>query len=89
MDCYDEILEVSHKKQEIREFMLDLTDLINKKSKTLTNLQFRNCLILTLAIWNPRFIDSYYRRGKEVNQLEKNCKAELIEIFKSEFRDFK
>jgi len=87
MDCYDEILKMSQEKEQITKFITYLTDLINKKSKYLTELQFKNCLILTLAIWNPIFIDSYFSKGTELNQLDKKKKAILLELLKSEFRE--
>lgn len=88
MDCYDEIIKLSQEKEQINNYMRCLVDLINKKSKGLTELQFKNCLILTLAIWNPKFIDLYFIEGKNIKHLQKNKKALLIEILKSEFRDF-
>ena len=87
MDCYDEILKISQENDRINKFVTYLTDLINKNSKNLTELQFINCLILTLAIWNQKFIDLYLSKGKETNFLPKNKKALLITILESEFRD--
>ena len=87
MDCYDEILKISQEKEQITKFITCLTDLINKKSKNLTELQYKNCIILTLAIWNPKSIDSYLSKGTELNQLDKKKKAILLELLKSEFRD--
>jgi hypothetical protein len=88
MDCYDEIIELTRENDRLNMFIINLAELINKKSKSLTNLQFKNCVILTLAIWNPNFIDSYFSKGKKVNQLEENKKALLIKLLKSEFGDF-
>ena len=85
MDCYDEILKTSQERGQTSEFMTQLTDLINKKSKILTELQFKNCLILTLAIWNPKFIDTYFSKGNETNKLDENKKEMLIKLLKSEF----
>lgn len=88
MDFYDEILKLTQEKEQTTKFITYLTDLINKKLKTLTELQFKNCLILTLAIWNPKFIDSYFSKGTELSQLDKKKKAILVELLKSEFRDY-
>ncbi|MFX1420446.1 MAG: hypothetical protein ACFE9N_16195 [Promethearchaeota archaeon] len=88
MDCYDEILKLSQEKKGIINFMIHLSNLINKKSKNLTELEFKNCIILTLAIWNPEFIDLYCYEGLRVNQLDKNKEAQLINVLKSEFRNF-
>jgi len=60
MDYYDEVLKTFEEKDQIPKFITYLTDLINRKSKFLTELQFKNCLILSLAMWNPKFIDSYF-----------------------------
>ncbi|MFX1501655.1 MAG: hypothetical protein ACFFDH_11885 [Promethearchaeota archaeon] len=86
MDCYDEILNRVQDTNQINKFTEYLTDLINKKSKNLTELQFKNCLVLTLAIWSPKFIDLYFSEGKKINQLKINKKLKLIELLKSEFR---
>jgi hypothetical protein len=87
MDCYDEILEFACGSDKTNNFIKSLTHIINKKSDLLTTLQFKNCLILTLAIWNPRFIDTYFIKGKRADKLDKNKKRILIELLKSEFRD--
>ncbi|MFX1426298.1 MAG: hypothetical protein ACFFBE_07585 [Promethearchaeota archaeon] len=88
MDCYDEILNLYSEKRGINKYISYLIDLINKKSKNLTELQFRNCLILVLAIWNPKFIDLYGSEEKEAKYLRENEKGILKKILKSEFEDF-
>ena len=85
MDCYDEILKLYHEKDKIDNFLLYLTELINKKSKFLTELQFKNCIILTLVIWNPNFIDAFFGKGEEIRELDKYKKEVLIKLLKSEF----
>jgi len=87
MDYYDEILEYSNMNGNPSNYILLLTNLINNKSEQLTQIQFKNCLILILAIRNPRFIDSYFTKGKRVNKLDKSQKQLLIEVLKSEFGD--
>ncbi|MFX1313886.1 MAG: hypothetical protein ACFFHD_14950 [Promethearchaeota archaeon] len=87
MDCYDEILKISQRSDRINKFIRHLTELIIKKSKNLTELEFKNCLILTLAIWNPKFIDPYFNRGEKVTKLDKNKKQLLVELLKLEFRE--
>lgn len=87
MDCYDEILKVYHDKDRIDKCLKYLIELINKKSKKLTKLQFKNCLILTLVIWSPKFIDTYFSKGKEISKLDKDKKEMLIKLLKSEFKD--
>ncbi|MFX0024118.1 MAG: hypothetical protein ACFE9S_17455 [Candidatus Hermodarchaeota archaeon] len=88
MDCYDEILEISQENDQLNMYIIYLAELINKKANSLTSLQFKNCVILTLAIWNPKFIDSYFSEGEKANQLEENRKALLINLLKSELSDF-
>ncbi|MFX1278001.1 MAG: hypothetical protein ACFFA3_01195 [Promethearchaeota archaeon] len=88
MDCYDEILEIYQKNNKKDRFITYLTYLINKKSKVLTELQFQNCLILILAIWNPKFIDLYVREGEDAKSLQQEKKEKFIKILKSEFKDF-
>ena len=85
MDCYDEILELYHEEAQTDHFLKYLTELINKKSKALTKLQFKNCLILTLAIWNPKFIDTFYGQGNEIKKIDKGQKEQLKKLLKSEF----
>ncbi|MFX1419349.1 MAG: hypothetical protein ACFE9N_10555 [Promethearchaeota archaeon] len=87
MDCYDEILKMSLDNDRINKFIRYLTDLINKKSKNLTDLEFKNCLILTFAIWNRKFIDPYFSKGEKVDKLSENEKELLIKLLKLEFRD--
>ena len=87
MDCYDEILKIYHEKDRVDKCLKYLTELINKKSKSLTELQFKNCLILTLAIWSPKFIDVYFSKGKEIRKLDENKKEMLNKLLKSEFID--
>ncbi|MFW9973533.1 MAG: hypothetical protein ACFFDF_25355 [Candidatus Odinarchaeota archaeon] len=89
MDCYDEILKISQDENDINKYIQYLTDLINKKSKYLTELEFKNCLILTLAVWNPKFIDRYFSKGKSVNNLNKNKKDMVIKLLELEFRNLK
>jgi len=89
MDCYDEILKISQDENDINKYIQYLTDLINKKSKNLTELEFKNCLILTLAVWNPKFIDSYFSNGKSVKNLNKYKKDMVIKLLELEFRNLK
>lgn len=88
MDCYDEILKLYHEKDRIDKCLKYLTDLINKKSKFLTDLQFKNSLILILVIWSPNFIDTYFSKGKEIGELDKDKKEMMLELLKSEFTGF-
>jgi len=87
MDCYDEILKISHENDRLNKCRKYLTDLINKKSKFLTELQFKNCIILTLAIMIPELIDVYSTKGKEKSELDDNEKERLIELLKSEYEN--
>ena len=87
MDCYDEILKISQDENGINKYIQYLTDLINIKSKNLTELEFKNCLILTLAIWNPKFIDPYFTKGTRVNNLNNDKKKSLIKLLKLELRN--
>ena len=64
MDCYDEVLKIYHENDGRDNYINYLTELINNKSETLTELQFKNCLILTMAISRPNFIDTYFSKGK-------------------------
>lgn len=88
MDCYDEILKISQEKDQMNIFTINLIEYINKKSKSLTELEFKNCVILTLAIWNPKSIDSYLDKGIESCQLDDNKRKKLIKLLKSECRNF-
>lgn len=85
MDCYDEVLELFHEKEKTDDYLNYLTDLINKKSKILTELQFKNCLILTLAVCNPKFIDLYFSKGKEIRKIDEMKKKKINKLLKSEF----
>ncbi|MHA1985407.1 MAG: hypothetical protein ACW98D_02100 [Promethearchaeota archaeon] len=87
MDCYDEILNIYYEKDRIGKCLKYLTELINKKSKFLTELQFKNCIILTLAIRNPNFIDHYFSEGKEISDINDNNKDLLNKLLKSEFKE--
>ena len=87
MDCYDEILNISHEKDRINKSIKYLIELINKKSKRLTELQFKNCIILTLAIRNPNFIDPYFSKGKEISDIDDNNKDLLNKLLISEFKE--
>ena len=87
MDCYDEILNIYHEKDRINKSIKYLIELINKKSKRLTELQFKNCIILTLAIRYPNFIDPYLSRGKEISNIDDNNKKWLNTLLKSEFKE--
>jgi len=87
MDCYDEILELIQEKDRIDKGLRYLTDLIIKKSKYLSKLQFKNCLILTLSIWNPHSIDLSSNIGKDISKFDEITKQKLIKLLKSEFRE--
>ena len=84
MDCYDEILRMYHEEDRIDKCLDYLTEFINSKSKKLTKLQFKNCLILTLVIWNPKFIDPFFIKGNEIRKLDEDKKEMLIKLLKSE-----
>ena len=88
MDCYDEILKISQESDQRNKFTIYLVEFINKNSRILTELEFKNCVILTLAIWNPESIDSYISKGTEISQLDENKRKMLLELLKSECRDF-
>ena len=85
MDCYDEVLKIYHENNGIDNYINHLTELINNKSKTLTELQFKNCLILTMVINNPDSIDTYSSKGKEIKELHEDKKELLFKLLKSEF----
>ncbi len=87
MDRYDEILKISRDENDMNKYIQYLTDLINKKSKFLTELEFKNCLILALVVWNPKFIDPYFSKGKSVNNLNKDKKDLVIKLLELEFRN--
>jgi len=87
MDCYDEILKLSQKNDLVKKFSLKLVEFINKNSRVLTELEFKNCVLLTLAILNPNSIDSYDNKGTEINHLEAKKRTLLIELLKSELKD--
>jgi hypothetical protein len=85
MDCYDEILKIYNENNEIDNYIDYLTELINTKSEKLTELQFKNCLILTMVISSPNYIDTSFSKGKEIKELDKDKKELLNKILKSEF----
>jgi len=85
MDCYDEILKKYQENNWIDNYIKCLTELINIKSKALTESQFKNCLILTLVLMNPNYIDTYFSKRKEIKELDKDNKELLFKILKSEF----
>ena len=87
MDCYDEILNIYYEKDRKDKSLRYLTELITKKSKFLSELQFKNCIILTLAIRNPKFIDHYFSEGKEISDIDDNNKDLLNKLLKSEFKE--
>ena len=87
MDCYDEILNIYYEKERKGKCLKYLSELINKKSRFLTELQFKNCIILTLAIMIPELIDVYSTKGKEKSELDDNEKERLIELLKSEYEN--
>ena len=87
MDCYDEILKISQESDQRNKFTIYLVEFINKNSRILTELEFKNCVILTLAIWNPESIDSYISKGTEISLLDENKRKMLLELLKSECRD--
>ena len=83
MDCYDDVLKIYHENNGIDNYIDYMTDLINNKSEALTELQFKNCLILTMVISSPNYIDTF--KGKEIKELDKDKKELLNKILKSEF----
>ena len=83
MDCYDDVLKIYHENNGIDNYIDYMTDLINNKSEVLTELQFKNCLILTMVISSPNYIDTF--KGKEIKELDKDKKELLNKILKSEF----
>lgn len=85
MDCYDEVLKIYHKDNGIDNYINYLTELINNKSETLTELQFKNCLILTMVISRPNFIDTSFSKGKEITELDEDKKKILFKLLRSEF----
>jgi lysyl-tRNA synthetase class I len=85
MDCYDEVLKIYHEDNGIDNYINYLTELINNKSKTLTELQFKNCLILTMVINNPNSINTYSSKSKEIKELDEDKKELLFKLLKSEF----
>lgn len=85
MDCYDDVLKIYHENNGIDNYIDYMTDLINNKSEALTELQFKNCLILTMVISSPNYIDTYFSRGKEIKELDEDKKELLFNLLKSEF----
>lgn len=83
MDCYDDVLKIYHENNGIDNYIDYMTDLINNKSEALTELQFKNCLILTMVISSPNYIDTF--KGKEIKELDKDKKELINKILKSEF----
>jgi len=65
MDCYDDVLKIYHENNRIDNYIDYMTNLINNKSEALTELQFKNCLILTMVISSPNYIDTYFSKGKK------------------------
>lgn len=53
-----------------------LTELINKKFNEFSNIEFKNALILSLAIWDDNFIDNYF-----VNSVRKNNARKILNIY--------
>jgi len=85
MDYIDEILKMYNENDGVDNCINSLTELINNKSKNLTELQFINSIILTLAIWSPDVIDPYLSEGKKFKELDDKSKELLFKILKSEF----
>jgi len=85
MDCYDEILKIYHENNGIDNYINYLTELVNNKSDMLTELQFKNCLMLSMVISRPNFIDTYFSKGKEIKELDEDKKELLFKLLKSEF----
>ena len=85
MDCYDDVLKIYHENDGIDNYIDYLTELINNKSETLTELQFKNCLILTMVISSPNYIDTYFSNGKEIKELDEDEKELQFKLLKSEF----
>ena len=84
MDCYDEILKLYHENDGRDNYINCMTELIINKSKALSELQFKNCLILSMMIWSPNFIDTPFGKGKEIKELDKDKKELVIRLLKSE-----
>ena len=85
MDCYDDVLKIYHENNGIDNYIDYMTDLINNKSEALTELQFKNCLILTMVISSPNYIDTYFSKGKEIKDIDEEKKELLFKLLKSEF----
>ncbi len=85
MDCYDDVLKIYHENNGIDNYIDYMTDLINNKSEALTGLQFKNCLILTMVISSPNYIDTYFSKGKEIKDIDEDKKELLFKLLKSEF----
>ena len=85
MECYDDVLKIYHENNGIDNYIDYMTDLINNKSEALTGLQFKNCLILTMVISSPNYIDTYFSKGKEIKDIDEDKKELLFKLLKSEF----
>ena len=53
------------------------TELINKKFNELSDLEFKNSIIITLAIWDDHFIDNYFKDSLKKKKYQKNFKTIL------------
>jgi len=83
MDCCDELLSQVDEKEQRKMWLNCLIELINKKSKNLTNLQFKNYKILTLAIWDDNFVEKYFNKSIKRNELNRDQKEIIISILRS------
>ncbi|MFX0138475.1 MAG: hypothetical protein ACFFDN_32835 [Candidatus Hodarchaeota archaeon] len=87
MDCYDKIIKMYHSKDRIAKCKEYLAYFINKESKSLTELQFTNCLILILSILTDKHTNIFQMEGKSVKKLQSNEKKILHDLLKKEFID--
>lgn len=74
MELYDETVSLINKFR-YKLWLNYLTESINKKGIYLTNTEFKNCLNLTLAIWDDNFIDNYFNNNMNRNKIRKILKT--------------
>lgn len=86
MDSYDKDISLVNKNDEFQMWLKYLKELINKKTETLSILQFKNYKLLTLAIWEDNFVKKYFKRSIERNELSQDLKETIITILRAKLK---
>ncbi len=90
MDCYDQILDLYGKREELQESQLVIGQILISLMRDLNEpsnyLRVRNCLILFLNLFfNFEAPDHYHKKGKSSMNLSKIERKNYMDLLSGEF----